>query len=275
MKNYSKGIRTLLMTGIIVLLLFPVAVLFNTSLKTYSQITQWPPTWFKKPLLWQNYMEVLFGDKSIARPFLNSIQISLASMVVCIAIGILAAYAVSRYEFAGRRTFLKIVIITQMFTSVILVNPMYVIFRNLGLLDTKISLIISSAASSLPMTIWLLYSYFSQIPKSYEEASWIDGCNKIQAIRYIILPLAFPGIITAGLFSFIMSWGDLVYAKAFILSPKLRTISLYLTDFRELYKTSWETQMAACVIAVIPPFILFMIIQKYLVRGMVSDGVKS
>ena len=125
------------------------------------------------------------------------------------------------------------------------------------------------------MTIWLLYSYFSQIPKSYEEASWIDGCNKIQAIRYIILPLAFPGIITAGLFSFIMSWGDLVYAKAFILSPKLRTISLYLTDFRELYKTSWETQMAACVIAVIPPFILFMIIQKYLVRGMVSDGVKS
>lgn len=275
MKNYSKGIRTLLMTGIIVLLLFPVAVLFNTSLKTYSQITQWPPTWFEKPLLWQNYMEVLFGDKSIARPFLNSIQISLASMVVCIAIGILAAYAVSRYEFAGRRTFLKIVIITQMFTSVILVNPMYVIFRNLGLLDTKISLIVSSAASSLPMTIWLLYSYFSQIPKSYEEASWIDGCNKIQAIRYIILPLAFPGIITAGLFSFIMSWGDLVYAKAFILSPKLRTISLYLTDFRELYKTSWETQMAACVIAVIPPFILFMIIQKYLVRGMVSDGVKS
>ncbi|MGO4987104.1 carbohydrate ABC transporter permease [Gallicola sp. Sow4_E12] len=275
MKNYSKGIRTLLMTGIIVLLLFPIAVLFNTSLKTYSQITQWPPTWFEKPLLWQNYMEVLFGDKSIARPFLNSIQISLASMVVCIAIGILAAYAVSRYEFAGRRTFLKIVIITQMFTSVILVNPMYVIFRNLGLLDTKISLIISSAASSLPMTIWLLYSYFSQIPKSYEEASWIDGCNKIQAIRYIILPLAFPGIITAGLFSFIMSWGDLVYAKAFILSPKLRTISLYLTDFRELYKTSWETQMAACVIAVIPPFILFMIIQKYLVRGMVSDGVKS
>lgn len=275
MKNYRRAVRTLLMTGIVILMLFPVAVLFNTSLKTYSQISQWPPSWFEKPLQWQNYLEVLFGNKSIARPFLNSIQISFASMLVCIIIGVLAAYAVSRYEFAGRRTFLRIVIITQMFTSVILANPMYVIFRNLGLLDTKIALIISSAASSLPMTIWLLYSYFSQISKSYEEASWIDGCNKLQSIRYILLPLGFPGIITAGLFSFIMSWGDLVYAKSFILSPELRTISLYLTDFKELYKTSWETQMAACVIAVIPPFILFMIIQKYLVKGMLSDGVKS
>ncbi len=273
--NNPKIIITLILIVLVFLMLFPLAILINSSLQTYEQIISWPPKWFDTPLQWSNYYEVLFGEKSILGPFINSLQISIVTMLLCVIIGLLAAYAVTRFHFVGKNAFMIIIICTQMFTSVILVNPMYIIFKDLGLLDTKLALVISSTASSLPMTVWLLYSYFSQVPLDYEEAYWMDGSSRIKGVFHILMPLTFPGIITAGLFAFIASWGDLIYAKSFILSPELRTISLALTNFRDLYKTSWETQMAAAVITIIPPFIMFMIIQKYLIRGMLSQGVKG
>ncbi len=271
----GKVLRTIILAILIFLLLFPLAVMINSSLKSYDEIRAWPPTWFEGVLRWKNYQTVVSGNQSIMGPFFNSLQISLVTMFLCVFVGILAAYAVTRFNFKGRKTFLMVVIATQMFSSVILVNPIYVIFRNLGLLDTKISLIIANTASSLPMTIWLLYSYFSQIPKDYEEAAWMDGSSRFQGIFKVIMPLALPGIITAGLFAFITAWGDLVYAKSFVLSPELRTVSQALTDFQDLYKTTWETQMAASVVTTIPPFIIFMFIQKYLIKGMISQGVKG
>lgn len=271
----GKLLRTIILGILIFLLLFPLAVMINSSLKSYDEVRAWPPTWFEGVLKWENYQIVTSGNQSIMGPFFNSLQISLVTMFLCVFVGILAAYAVTRFNFKGKKTFLMIVIATQMFSSVILVNPIYVIFRNLGLLDTKISLIIANTASSLPMTIWLLYSYFSQIPKDYEEASWMDGSSRFQGIFKVVMPLALPGIITAGLFAFITAWGDLVYAKSFVISPELRTVSQALTDFQDIYKTTWETQMAASVITTIPPFIIFIFIQKYLIKGMVSQGVKG
>ncbi len=274
-KKFYKILRTAIYILFIIVLLMPVLIMINTSLKTYSDITVWPPTWFGKNLQWINYKNVLTGDKSIVTPLINSFIVSSASSIICLVLGILAAYAISRYEFKGRNTFLIIIIITQMFASVILVNPMYIMFRNLNLLDTRISLIIANAATSLPMTVWLLYSYISNIPKTLEEAAWMDGFSRLQGIRYILVPILAPGVITAGLFSFIMSWGDLIFARSFIVSPEMKTISMALTDFQSLYKTTWETQMAAGVISVIPIFIFFVFIQKHLVEGLTSSGIKG
>lgn len=274
-KKFYKILRTAIYILFIIILLMPVLIMINTSLKTYSDITVWPPTWFGKNLQWINYKNVLTGDKSIVTPLINSFIVSSASSIICLVLGILAAYAISRYEFKGRNTFLIIIIITQMFASVILVNPMYIMFRNLNLLDTRISLIIANAATSLPMTVWLLYSYISNIPKTLEEAAWMDGFSRLQGIRYILVPILAPGVITAGLFSFIMSWGDLIFARSFIVSPEMKTISMALTDFQSLYKTTWETQMAAGVISVIPIFIIFVFIQKHLVEGLTSSGIKG
>lgn len=274
-KKFYKILRTAIYILFIIVLLMPVLIMINTSLKTYSDITVWPPTWFGKNLQWINYKNVLTGDKSIVTPLINSFIVSSASSIICLVLGILAAYAISRYEFKDRNTFLIIIIITQMFASVILVNPMYIMFRNLNLLDTRISLIIANAATSLPMTVWLLYSYISNIPKTLEEAAWMDGFSRLQGIRYILVPILAPGVITAGLFSFIMSWGDLIFARSFIVSPEMKTISMALTDFQSLYKTTWETQMAAGVISVIPIFIIFVFIQKHLVEGLTSSGIKG
>lgn len=274
-KKFYKILRTAIYILFIIVLLMPVLIMINTSLKTYSDITVWPPTWFGKNLQWINYKNVLTGDKSIVTPLINSFIVSSASSIICLVLGILAAYAISRYEFKGKNTFLIIIIITQMFASVILVNPMYIMFRNLNLLDTRITLIIANAATSLPMTVWLLYSYISNIPKTLEEAAWMDGFSRLQGIRYILVPILAPGVITAGLFSFIMSWGDLIFARSFIVSPEMKTISMALTDFQSLNKTTWETQMAACVISVIPIFIIFVFIQKHLVEGLTSSGIKG
>lgn len=274
MRNKKNVKSTIILTIIVILLLFPIVILVNSSLKTYNELITWPPKFFNS-FHFENYTNVLSGDKSILREFFNSLQISVITMLICILIGSLAAYSVTRFDFKGKSAFMNIILVTQMFSSVIIVNAMYIIFRNFNLLDTKLSLIIATTTSCLPMTVWLLHSYFSQIPIDYEEASWMDGANRMRGIKDVLLPLCFPGIITAGLFAFIAAWGDLIYAKSFITSPELRTISLALTDFQDLYKTTWETQMAASVVATLPPFILFFMIQKYLIKSMVSQGVKG
>jgi len=274
MRNKKNVKNTIILTIIVILLLFPILILINSSLKTYNELITWPPKFFNSFHI-ENYTQVLSGDKSIVKEFFNSLQISVITMLICILIGSLAAYSVTRFDFKGKNAFMNIILVTQMFSSVIIVNAMYIIFRQFNLLDTKLSLIIATTTSCLPMTVWLLHSYFSQIPIDYEEASWMDGANRLQGIKDVLLPLCFPEIITAGLFAFIAAWGDLIYAKSFITSPELRTISLALTDFQDLYKTTWETQMAASVIATLPPFILFFLIQKYLIKSMVSQGVKG
>lgn len=274
-KTTEKIIRTLFVLALLVILLFPVLITISTSLKTYNQTLSWPPKIFEFPLQWSNYKEVLTGEKSILPAFFNSLQVSIAVMILCILIGSLSAYAVTRFEFKGKKTFLILVIATQMFSAVLLVNPMYVIFRNLGVLNTKLALIIANTASAVPMTTWLLYSYFSQIPIDYEEAAWIDGASRHQGIKDVVLPMAVPGIITAGLFAFIGSWGDIVYAKTFIVSEDLRTIAQALTDYQDLYKVNWELQMAASLVTTIPPFVIFLLIQKQLIKGMTQDGVKG
>lgn len=274
MKNRKNLIATIILTLLVIILLFPLFVLINSSLKTYEELLIWPPQWFNT-FRFENYKEVITGNKSIIFPFINTLQISFIVMIISILIGTLAAYAVTRYDFKFKKLFLITILVTQMFSSVILVNPMYVIFMNIGLLDTKLALIIALIATSLPMTIWLLHSYFSQIPIDFEYAAWMDGASRLQGIKDIIFPLAIPGIVTAGLFSFIVSWGDLIFAKSFITDPNLRTISLALINFKDLYMTPWQTQMAASVITTIPPFILFMIIQKYIVKSMTSQGVKG
>lgn len=274
-KIFFKILRTLIYFIFVLILISPVLIMLNTSLKTYDDISVWPPKWFSGKLMWSNYLDVTIGEKSVLIPLLNSLIVSVVPAIVCVVIGTLAAYGASRYRFKFRGAFLMIIVITQMFAAVILANPMSIIFRNMGILNTHLSLIIANTAVSLPMTVWLMYSYILQIPVDLEEAAWIDGCSRIKAIRYVVMPLLAPGIITAGLFAFIVSWGDLLFANAFIMDPSLKTIALALTDFQSVYKTSWETQMAASVLSVIPTFVIFLAIQKHLVKGLAQTGIKG
>lgn len=278
-RNYKKifltSIRTLIFALLLLLILAPLAIMLSSSLKTYNEITLWPPKLIGFTPQWSNYAEIIWGEKSIVRPLTNSLIVASASSLICLSFGVLAAYAVTRFKFKGRSVFLFIILTTQLFSSVLLVNPMYLIFRDLGLLNSLLGLIIAHSSVCLPMTVWLLYSYLSSIPLSLEEAAFLDGCSRLQSIRHIIIPLIFPGIITAGLFSFIVSWGDLIFARTFIFDKQLQLVSVSLTFFRSYYTTSWELQMAAGVLSSLPMLILFLLIQKRLIQNMAGSGIKS
>lgn len=273
--DWYKLIRTITYFVFIIIVISPIFIMINTSLKTYNDITVWPPTWFASQLQWENYYEILVGEKSIVKPLLNSLIVSTVPAILCVLLGTFAAYATNRYKFKFKNVFLVIIVITQMFAAVILANPMSIIFRDFGILNTHWSLIIANTAVSLPMTVWLMHSYISSIPIDLEEAAWVDGCSRVKAVVIVLMPLLAPGIITSGLFAFIVSWGDLLFAKAFIVDPTMKTIPLALIDFQSLYKTSWELQMAASIVATLPTFFIFVLIQKHIVEGIAKSGVKG
>lgn len=125
------------------------------------------------------------------------------------------------------------------------------------------------------MSLWLSYSYIKDIPVTLEEAAWMDGATRLEGVRFILAPLILPGLLTTGLFAFIRAYGDLLFARTFILSPENRTVAMALTDYQSLYKTTWETQMAASVITMIPTLIIFIFIQKFLIKGLLGDSIKG
>ena len=125
------------------------------------------------------------------------------------------------------------------------------------------------------MSLWLLYSYIKDIPVTLEEAAWMDGATRLEGVRFILAPLILPGMLTTGLFAFIRAYGDLLFARTFILSPENRTVAMALTDYQSLYKTTRETQMAASVITMIPTLIIFIFIQKFLIKGLLGDSIKG
>lgn len=274
-KIIIKIINTVITAIIIGLMIAPFFIMISVSLKSYEEVTKWPPNWIPEVMRWDNFSAVWSGEGNIKRAFINSLIVSFSTMILCTLLGTFAAYGVSRFRFKGKKIFLFLVLITQMFSAVILIAPMYKIITELGLLNTYSSLIIPNTAFALPMTVWLLYGYLEGISENLEEAAMIDGCTRFQAVTRILMPLLAPGIITAGLFAFITSWNDLLFAQTFITKPEMRTLSVALTSYKSMFQTYWHKMMTASLFSVIPVFILFLLIQKYLVKGLASGGVKE
>lgn len=268
-------INTVITAIIIGFMIAPFFIMISVSLKSYEEVTKWPPNWIPEVLRWDNFSAVWNGDGNIKRAFINSLIVSFSTMILCTLLGTFAAYGVSRFRFKGKKIFMFLVIITQMFSPVILIAPMYKIMTEFGILNTYLSLIIPNTAFALPMTVWLLYGYLQGISKNLEEAAMIDGCSRLQAVTRILMPILAPGIITAGLFAFITAWNDLLFAQTFITKPEMRTLSVALTSYKSIFQTYWHKMMAASLFSVIPVFILFLLIQKYLVKGLASGGIKE
>ena len=196
--------------SIISFLIFPLVLMVISSVKSYGEVKTWPPTWFPHVIQWSNFTDVWSGSYNLKRGFINSLVVASSTMFICIILGSLTAYALARFEFKGRKTFMFLMLATQMFSPIVFVIPMYQIMRDLHIMNTYLCLIIPNTAFSLPMTIWLLTAYFKSISPHLEEAAMVDGCSRLQAIFKIIIPIAAPGIISAGIFAFIIAWNDLL-----------------------------------------------------------------
>ena len=264
----------IVITGIVLILLFPFFVALSTAFKDLNAVYTLPPRWIPERLAWENFQHI-WQKYPMASYFINSLIIASGATVLTTILCIPAAYAFARLRFAGRKTFLFTLLVVQMFSPIIVVITLFKVVAALHLVDTLSSLIIVNAVFTLAFAIWMMNGYFSTIPKEIEEAALIDGCSRVQTITRITLPIAMPGVVTVIIYTFISAWNEFMFALTFINSMEKRPLTLGLYNFIGRWTVSWHYLMAAALLAIIPVILLFMIIEKQLVYGLAGGAVKG
>ena len=259
---------------ICMLILYPYFVMFCTALKSRSEIFSMNGTILPISAMWSNFVDIwkLAPMGSYMR---NSIIIAGGSTLLAMLCGIPAAYALSRMEFKGQTAFLGFIIVSQMFAPVVLLIGIYKVISAMGLTDNVLGLVFINAAFNQAFTIWLLRGTFMSISSDMEQAATIDGCNRIQAMIRVLLPVAAPGIVTTLIFIFINAWNEYTVALCLISTEELKPLTVGINIFNGYNMIEWQYLFAGSIFAIIPVVILFMSIEKHLVSGLTSGGVKG
>ncbi|MGI6150040.1 MAG: carbohydrate ABC transporter permease [Firmicutes bacterium] len=253
--------------------LLPLLWMLSTSLKpeteVYTNLSIIP-----RQLDFSSYAHV-WGQTEFPLWFRNSAVIALSSTTLALVIGCLAAYSLSRFRYPGRTLFGQILLIVQMFPSILLVIPMFLIMSKVNLLDRLSGLIITYLAFGLPTATWMLKGYFDTIPKELEEAAMIDGCSTLSAFRRVILPISGPGITSVAIFTLLLAWNEFLYAFIFLKSSKNFTLTLGLVSFMNQFTNEWDNLMTASTLITVPVLFFFLLLQKYLTRGLIAGATKG
>lgn len=273
-KTASRVLLYVVVLDICLLILYPYFVMFCTALKSRAEIFSINGTVLPIEPLWSNFLDI-WTLAPVARYMLNSLLVAGGSTIIAIICGIPAAYALSRMKFKGQTAFLGFVIISQMFAPVVLLIGIYKVLATMGLTDSILGLVFINAAFNQAFTIWLLRGTFLGISAEMEQAAKIDGCNKLQAMFRVLLPVAAPGIVTTLIFIFINAWNEYTVALCIISSNVLKPITVGINIFNGYNMIQWQYLFAASVFAIIPVVIMFMCIEKHLVSGLASGGVKG
>ena len=262
--------------------LIPLYWMVTTSLKPVDQIFQKPPVLFPSTLQIDSYKQIFGlptsrGDIDInALVYLkNSLIIASVTMSLTMLMAVPAAYALSRFRFRGRSAFVLFLLVAQMLPSVLMVIPLFVLFRQWGIINLSYtSVILADTALALPFAIIILRTSFLQIPTEIEEAAWIDGGSRLQVLYYIILPLVRAGLVAVGVFSFLIAWGEFVFALSFLQKVELQPISIGIFQFIGMYKSNFDSMMAFSTIVAIPAIVAFLFLQRQFISGMTAGSVK-
>ena len=254
--------------------LFPVFWMASSSFKPGPELFARDMTLL--PVNWtlENYRNV-WNNTSFPRYFWNSFQVAALSTILSVIISMYAAYALARIRFVGRDAFGFLMLVTQMFPHIMLVLPLFLIIQRIGLLNTHAALIIAYTAFSLPFTIWLLRGFFEAIPEELEEAAMIDGASQLKIFHRIMLPLAGPGLAAVAMFGFIRGWNEFLFALVFLQTRSLFTLPLGLASFQEEFTTRWDLMMAGASIITLPVLFLFLLMQRFIVQGLLGGAVKG
>jgi multiple sugar transport system permease protein len=205
---------------------------------------------------------------------LNSLIICLPVTVISVALSLLAAYAFSRRNFRFRGLLLIVVVFTQLFPFVALITPLYAIFFNLGLVNTRLGLIIAYIAITIPFSVYMLLGYLDSVPRDLDEAALLDGCSTLDTLWRVIIPVTAPGIAATAIYAFTQCWNEYIFALTLATDTRLKTIQVGLAGFFGEYTADWSMVMTASVIATLPTLIVFMILQRRLVSGLAAGAVK-
>jgi multiple sugar transport system permease protein len=253
--------------------LFPYFVMLMTALKPEGELVTIPPRLFPSDWTWRNFVDV-WDAAPIAQNLKVTLIVASCSTALTVIAAAPAAYYTARNEFRGRRLYMNLVLITQMFSPIALLIGLYREFLQIDLVDNYWALVITNAAFNLAFTIWILNAYFKNIPVELEQAAWMDGCTRPQALRRIVIPLAAPGLVTAIIFCFIAAWNEYVIALTLINTSENQPLTLGVTSFIGLNKTEWQFLFAASLIAIVPVVVLFGLIERYLISGLTAGSIK-
>ena len=252
---------------------FPFYWIIVTSFKGTFEIYQVPPTLIPEEVNLENYVRA-FTEFGVGQFIKNSLKVTLVTVFFTTVISMCAAYALTRLEFKGRKQIKDALSITQMFPVIVLLVPLYIMCVKLKLYNSLESLYLPYIALQIPVSIMLQTSFFMGIPKEMEEAAMIDGCNRIQAMFHIILPLAISGIVSVAIYTFVMVWQEYLLASTFTNKAQFYTLTVGLSTFKGDYATEWGALMATSVIIAIPALILFTATQDYFINNL-AGGVKE
>lgn len=277
MKKRSRLMRTTATYGILMIALlwtiFPIYWMIKSSLTLNEEMYVARPPLFSNVITFDHYIDLIYNT-SFMHNVWNSFVIAAITAIICLAIGILGSYAMTRLKYPGRSFFRNSIIISYLMPTAVLFVPMYVFVSSLGFYDNKYALLIIYPTFVVPYCCYMLISYFKAIPYALEEAALIDGCNRLQTLWYIIMPIALPGIAVVATFAFTMAWNEYLYAMIMTTSNVQKTATVAISGFKYADSAIWGRIMSASVVCSLPVTLLYIVAQSMLISGKYEGSVK-
>lgn len=282
-KKIGRVVLYTLVLLIVIWTIAPFAWLIISSISSKKDLITVPLRWFPQQPTLENYKAMLFGTSGnttdaasqFMKAMTNSLIVAGVVTVISLIIGLLASYAYSRFRFRGRNSLMNLTMFTRMIPAVALIIPLYIILIKMNLIDTLTGLIITYLSFVMPYIVWIMKGYIDGIPVELEESAMIDGCSRLRAFVRIILPVAATGLAATVIFAFILSWNEFFYAMNFTQTLDSKTLPVLLTEFSSKFGPNFVLTSTAGVIASLPPVLVALIFQKYIISGLSAGAVKG
>jgi multiple sugar transport system permease protein len=274
-KRRSRWLLSLAGAVVAFVFLLPYLIMLIGSFKSRPEILKVPPTYLPKTWHPENYID-MWSTPETPLPYnlVSTVVISLSATIVVLIVALPAAYYTARNKFPGRGAFMLLVLITQMLQPTVLATGLFREFLAFDLNDTWLAMILVNSAFNLSFALWMMHSFFASVPKEIEEAAALDGAGKLRTLRTVTLPLVWPGIVTAVIFTFVACWNEFAASLVILTTAENQPLSVALTKFVGQYSTSWQYVFGVSVVGIVPVVILFAIIERRLVAGLTAGGVK-
>jgi len=259
---------------LLVICLFPFVWMGLSSIKTLAELYTVPPRWWPDEPTIQNYAKVIFAS-NIPRYFFNSLVITLGATALALLLAVFASYGFASFEFPGKPYWQAFILIGQLLPTAAIIVPLFITLRVLGLVNTYWGMILIYMIITLPLSVWMLTSYFRAIPRELEEAAIIDGASRVSVLFRIVLPLSIPGIVAVVIYAFVTTWNEFIFALCFATDDSIKTLPIGLAEFSTEFNTDWGAVMAASLIMTMPIILLFLAFQKLFVGGLMAGATKG
>lgn len=279
-RRLTRTLSYLYIGVLLILAFFPLVWMLSSAIKPIEDLFVIPPQWIPEHPTLSTVNSVIFGDYD--RPslfpayFKNSAIVTLGTTLLSLTVATLAAYGLSRYPFRGSGGLMISILSSQMFPQGLLLISLYLTFQRTQMLNTYPALILANTTFAVPFSIWMLKGFFDTVPREIEDAALIDGCTRFSALTRVVLPIVTPGLIAAGIYTFLIAWDEYLFAATLTTKPDMRTLPPgIIQSFVGQFYLNWPNVMAASVLITIPVTILFILFQKYLVQGLTAGAIKG